>query len=118
MKILTFTSLYPSNTMPRHGIFVENRLRHLVETGGIESRVVAPIPWFPFSKLTKEEYRQFSQVPFHEVRHEISIEHPRYLHLPKVGMNLQPFSMALSAYPILKNIINEGYDFNIITAQI
>ena len=47
MRILTFSTLYPSASRPQHGIFVENRLRHLVASGEVEARVVAPVVWFP-----------------------------------------------------------------------
>ena len=33
--MLTFTSLYPSEARPRHGIFVESRLQRLVARGGV-----------------------------------------------------------------------------------
>ena len=44
LRILTVTTLYPNTEMPNHGIFVENRLRQLVETGQVTARVVAPVP--------------------------------------------------------------------------
>ncbi len=34
VKILTFSSLYPNAAQPYHGVFVENRLRHLVDVDG------------------------------------------------------------------------------------
>jgi hypothetical protein len=49
MKILTFSTLFPNSEKPGHGIFVETRLRHLVASGRVESRVVAPVPWVPFT---------------------------------------------------------------------
>ena len=39
MKILTFSSLYPNGAQPAHGVFVENRLRHLCAHAPIEARV-------------------------------------------------------------------------------
>ncbi len=43
MRILTITTLYP-NSIQRHlGVFVENKLRHLVSEGSIEARVIAPV---------------------------------------------------------------------------
>ena len=48
MKILTYSSLYPSKVDPTHGIFVERRLRELVENTGVGAMVVSPVPWFPF----------------------------------------------------------------------
>ncbi len=47
IRLLTFSSLYPSAEMPSHGVFVENRLRHLVAGGRVEARVIAPVPWAP-----------------------------------------------------------------------
>ena len=46
IKVLLFSTLFPSSARPVHGIFVETRLRHLIETNEIEVRVVAPVPWF------------------------------------------------------------------------
>lgn len=47
LRLLTFSTLYPNAAQPNHGIFVENRLRHLVASGAVTSTVVAPVPWFP-----------------------------------------------------------------------
>ena len=49
MRILTITSLYPSAAQPTHAVFVENRLRRIVEFSGCSARVIAPVPWFPLS---------------------------------------------------------------------
>ena len=117
MKILTFTSLFPNVVMPTRGVFVENRLRHLLSDTDIQSVVVAPVPWFPFAKYFLSEYKEFSLVPKKENRYSVQIYHPRYFHVPKVGMVFQPFSMALSGYFLIKKIINEGYDFNLIDAH-
>ncbi len=47
MKVLLFSSLFPSSVRPVHGIFVETRLRELLKTGAVQAKVVAPVPWFP-----------------------------------------------------------------------
>ena len=49
LRLLTFTTLFPNAAQPNHGIFVENRLRHLVATGEVQSTVLAPTWWFPFA---------------------------------------------------------------------
>src|SRR5690606_38360997 len=49
IRLVTFSSLYPSRAAPSHGIFVEHRLRKLVATGGAHATVVCPVPWFPSS---------------------------------------------------------------------
>jgi teichuronic acid biosynthesis glycosyltransferase TuaC len=44
MRLLTFTTLYPSEDRPRHGIFVAERLRQLVASGGVTAQVIALRP--------------------------------------------------------------------------
>jgi len=117
VKILTFSTLYPNKVFHKHGIFVENRLRHLLANGQVESKVVAPIPWFPLKNQRFGEYAKYAQVPAVENRHGIDIIHPRYALIPKVGMTLAPVLMALSAFRALKKIITDGYDFDIIDAH-
>lgn len=117
MKTVTFTTLYPSSVRPRHGIFIEQRLRHLLETGEVESRVVAPSAWFPFQHPRFGEYATFARVPRAEERYGIPILHPRYVLLPKVGMSAAPFTMAQAARPVLARMIAEGFDFDAIDAH-
>ena len=86
MKILTFSTLFPSAARPSHGIFVETRLRHLVASGQVESKVVAPVPWFPSRNPRFGEYAVHASAPREELRHGIEVLHPRYPLLPKIGM--------------------------------
>ena len=46
MKILTFSTLYPNAARPIHGIFVETRLRQLLASGQIASKVSRPCRGF------------------------------------------------------------------------
>jgi len=39
-RLLVFTSLYPNAAQPRHGMFVEERLRHLLDSDRITATVV------------------------------------------------------------------------------
>jgi len=117
MNILTISTLFPNEVNPRHGVFVENRLRHLLASGEVESKVVAPIPWFPFKGKLFGEYGQFARVPATEFRHKIKIVHPRYLLVPKIGMNIAPEYMAKSIEKSVKKIIQDGFKVDIIDAH-
>jgi glycosyltransferase involved in cell wall biosynthesis len=90
VPIVTFTTLYPSVALPNHGVFVENRLRHLVSTGAATAQVVSPVPWFPFRNGAFGRYATLARVPAREIRHGIAIEHPRYPVIPKLGMWIAP----------------------------
>ncbi len=117
MRILTFSSLYPSAAMPSHGIFVETRLRHLLASGKVDARVIAPVPWFPFTHARFGEYARFAATPRFEERDGIRVAHPRFLRLPKIGMTSAPRTLAHAAIAAARRLIAEGYDFDLIDAH-
>lgn len=117
MKILTFSTLFPNTEKPGHGIFVETRLRHLVATGQVEARVVAPVAWFPSTHPRFGNYAKMARVPRTEVRHGLQVAHPRYAAIPKIGMNVAPFLLAQAAKPAIARMIDEGFDFDLIDAH-
>jgi glycosyltransferase involved in cell wall biosynthesis len=117
IKTLLFSSLYPSSARPGHGIFVETRLRELLKTGEVETRVVAPVPWFPFSNTVFGEYGRFAATPAFEHWNGIPVHHPRYYLFPKVGMNMAPQAIANGAIPTVRTLIAEGFDFDLIDAH-
>jgi len=117
MKILSFTTLFPNAAQPAHGVFVANRLHRLVETGQAEVRVVAPVPWFPFDGAWAGSYGRYRKVPGRSICQGMDVIHPRYPVIPKVGMTVQPLLLALSQIAVLKRVIREGYDFDILDAH-
>jgi glycosyltransferase involved in cell wall biosynthesis len=117
MKILTFSTLFPNNAQPSHGIFVETRLRHLLKSGKVDARVVAPVPWFPFKDDRFGRYAAFARVAGEEQRSGLRVDHPRYPLLPKLGMTSAPALLALAAKPALLRIVRDGYDFDLIDAH-
>jgi glycosyltransferase involved in cell wall biosynthesis len=117
IRLLTFTSLYPNTAQPRHGVFVEERLRHLTATGKVSATVVAPVPWFPFRHPRFGTYSAYARVPAHEERYGIAISHPRYPVIPKLGMNLAPALMYRAVLPLLRKMQFDGPGFDLIDAQ-
>lgn len=117
IRTLLFSTLYPNSVRTSHGIFVETRLRQLLASGRIETRVVAPVPWFPFRHPRFGDYAKQATVPAHEVHNGIDVSHPRYLLLPKIGMNLAPASLARAGLAAARKLIADGYDFDLIDAH-
>ena len=117
IRLLVFTSLYPNAAQPRHGVFVEERLRHLVDSGRISATVVAPVPWFPFRNPIFGTYAAFAAVPEQEQRHGIRILHPRYPVIPKLGMSIAPFLMYRALLPALRKLKAKESDFDVIDAH-
>jgi glycosyltransferase involved in cell wall biosynthesis len=75
------------------------------------------VPWFPFKHPRFGEYARHAAVPAYEERNGIRIEHPRYLLLPKVGMNSAPHFLARTGLAAAKRLIASGYDFDFIDAH-
>jgi len=117
LKVLTFSTLFPSSVRPSHGIFVETRLRELLKSGQVESRVIAPVPWFPSRNPRWGEYAKFAATPAREQRNGLDVRHPRYLLLPKVGMTSAPLTLALGARRAVQQLLDEGFDFDLIDAH-
>lgn len=117
IRTLLFSTLYPSSVRPIHGIFVETRLRELLASGEVESRVIAPVPWFPSRNERFGEYAKFAATPKQETRNGIEVHHPRYFLPPRIGMNLAPHTLALTALPVARQIIADGFDFDLIDAH-
>lgn len=117
IKTLLFSSLYPSTVRPIHGIFVETRLRELVKTGQVQTKVVAPVPWFPFKSERFGDYGLFAATPKFEQRNGLDVHHPRYFLPPRVGMNIAPHTMAMAAMPVIEKLMQDGFDFDLIDAH-
>jgi glycosyltransferase involved in cell wall biosynthesis len=117
LRILTFTTLYPNAAQPHHGIFVETRLRQLVDSGAVAARVVAPCPWFPSSAPRYGRYAEFARIPRAETRLGLAIEHPRYPLPPKIGMSAAPLLLFAAMLPRLRRQMTAGGDFDLIDAH-
>ena len=118
IRIVTFTTLYPSAAQPAHGIFVENRLRHLVASGRVMSRVVAPVPWFPKALAGySSAYSRYAAVPFAEQRYDLPIIHPRFPAVPKVGMTVAPALLFARSLWALRCLRAQSGDFDLIDAH-
>jgi glycosyltransferase involved in cell wall biosynthesis len=109
LNILTISSLYPNDEDPKHGIFVENRLRHLKKHfPEVKPTVIAPIPWFPFKSKLFKGYSKFVDVKQMESRYDIDVYHPRYIVIPKIGMLLTPFFMAIALIMCVAKLKRNG----------
>ena len=117
IRTLLFSTLFPSEVRPGHGIFVETRLRELLASGQIQTKVVAPVPWFFSTDDRFGNYARMARTPLRETRQGVDIQHPRYFLPPKVGMNIAPFMLALGAVPAVRRLIGEGFDFDVIDAH-
>ena len=69
MKILVITSVFPNHKQPNLGIFVRERMSKAAKQ--CEIKVIAPVPWFPFARYLKKNYRP--GVDYKEIQDSIDV---------------------------------------------
>ena len=118
IRVLTFTSLFPNRIQPRHGIFVETRLRNLISDFNVDARIISPVPWFPFRSRIFGRYHKYALTDLQDIRAgELPVSYPRYLVIPRVGINFQPDSMARSARGLIRQFLTSGWRPDVIDAH-
>jgi len=113
MKVLVFTSIFPNNIEPQMGVFTKEIMVNLQKF--CETKVVAPVPYFPAIKLFKKWYR-FSQVNKEEVIEGLEVFHPRFFITPKIGMAFYGLFMFLFSLKKVKEI-QKTFNFDLINAH-
>lgn len=117
IRILTFSSLFPNPEQPLNGLFVAERLRHLLASGEVEAEIVAPVPWFPSGHPIFGRYAGFARVPAESVWQGRRVLHPRYPVVPGPGWYATPLLMAQGARAAAARLRREGQGFDLIDAH-
>jgi teichuronic acid biosynthesis glycosyltransferase TuaC len=117
LRLLTFTTLFPNSQQPNHGVFVENRLRHLVASGEVESVVVAPVPYFPSAARCFRDWAGYARVDRQEMRYGLAVYHPRFPAIPRVGMSMGPALLAAATIGFVRRLLANGLDIDVIDAH-
>jgi teichuronic acid biosynthesis glycosyltransferase TuaC len=105
LRVLVFTTVFPSPARPLHGTFVSERVRHLAEMADVA--VVAPVPWHLASGRPN---------PGFAVSPVLWIGHPRFWYIPKVLMSLRGLSLFLSTLRTMARL-RRSFDFDLIDAH-
>ncbi|GGE76761.1 glycosyltransferase [Sphingomonas prati] len=115
MRVLTLSTLFPDDTRPAFGRFVERQTQGLAARPGVSVRVVAPIGIPPL--LSRHaRYAALRTLPTREVRGGLDILRPRFPVIPGPGAALAPTLLATRLLPLLRRLYAE-FPFDIIDAE-
>jgi teichuronic acid biosynthesis glycosyltransferase TuaC len=92
LRILTFTSLFPSQIDPSYGIFIYQRAAQLAKRNENDVVVISPVPYFP-RWLRINRWNKARALPSQERVGDLTVYRPRYFHLPKIFMPFHGVSM-------------------------
>ena len=102
MNILVFTNLFPNEQQPHFGIFIKQRVAQY-RNFGHRIRVLVPVSYFPLKRRLRKDFT-FNGLKKEGNLDGIDVTYFRYLHLPKIGMLLQPFLMLASALWVMRSL--------------
>lgn len=113
-RVLTFTTLFPNQQQPAHGLFVKERILALAKL--VDLRVVAPVPWFPRVRLFGERYYRYSMVPTREEWGGTTVEHPRFPVIPRLCKTADGALLAGGSLSCLRRI-RVDFPFDVIDSH-
>ena len=116
LSILTVTTLFPNPVKPTHGSFVATRLEKLVASNEVTAKVVAPLPWLP-SWVRYPPAGRLDLTPTTRLHGELTVHHPRYFVVPKIGMTLTPHTLFWTLKRTFERLIAQGERFDLIDAH-
>jgi teichuronic acid biosynthesis glycosyltransferase TuaC len=96
LRVLIYTTLFPSSVQPLQGNFILERMRHLLPF--INMTVTAPVPYFPPINLNDRWYA-FAKTPRVEHFAGFDVDHPRYIVVPRLGMITHALFMFVGSLP-------------------
>lgn len=103
LRILVFSSLFPSAAAPTAGTFIRERMFRVARH--VPLVVVAPQPWSPFDPLVRLLRRSFRPMAAeHEVVDGIHVHRPRFFSLPGIGKRGDGWLMAMGARATVRKL--------------
>lgn len=121
LRILSVSTMFPSEALPVHAVFVRHRLLALARFA--EVRVVSPIPDFPFVAHLVDKYAPRLQIPREQTHarggHRLLASYPRYFSVPAVAKPVEGYSLGRMLLTEIERIRRkEGFTPDLIDAHL
>jgi len=116
LRVLTIASLFPDESRPVFGVFVERQTLGLGVRDDVSLDVIAPIgipPW-PLSRHAR--YRDLARLPRHELWKGLSVHRPRFPVIPGANGRASGALMARAILPIARRLHAER-PFDVVDAE-
>ncbi len=116
LRVLSFSTLYPTDQNANFGVFVERQMQAVVRRGDTDLVMVNPIgmPHFPLSLHPR--YRNLARLPVEEARGGVHILRPRFRLIPGIGGRLNAAAVTQAVLPLAREL-HAHLPFDLIDAQ-
>jgi teichuronic acid biosynthesis glycosyltransferase TuaC len=115
LRVLTLSTLFPDETRPNFGPFVELQTRGLATHPDVELRVMAPVGIPPMGRF-HPRYRALAVLPDVEIWNGLPVYRTPFAHIPSVGGRFDATALARALIRPLRGI-REQFAFDVIDAE-
>jgi glycosyltransferase involved in cell wall biosynthesis len=116
LRVLTLSTLFPDETRPNFGVFVERQTRELAGRPGIDLRVVAPIGLPPGPLARMGRYQPLAGLPPQETWRGLDVHRPRFATIPGTGGRFHITALFRALAPLLDRL-RDTFPFDVIDAE-
>lgn len=116
LHVVSIATLFPDETRPNFGIFVERSLAALARQPDIRLTVIAPLGIPPWPLSLHPRYAALRRLPLREEWHGLTVLRPRFLLIPGIGARLNAGAIARAILPIARALKANG-QLDVLDAQ-
>lgn len=114
-RVLTLSTLFPDESRPNFGVFVERQTLGLAARPGVEVEVVAPVGLPPFPLSLGSRHKALRGLARRETWKGLTVHRPRFSSLPGVPARA-PDAITQALLPLLREV-RTRFPFDVIDAQ-
>ena len=116
LRVLTLSTLFPDETRPNFGVFVERQTLGLAAHPEVAAKLVAPVglPLWPLNRARR--YGALADLPLHEIWKGVETWRPRFTTIPGTGGRFHVAALVLALKPLLAHIRSD-FPFDLIDAE-
>ena len=116
IRVLTLSSLFPDQSRPVFGPFVEQQTCGISAHPDVELQVVAPLGIAPWPLSIVNPYRALGALPLREEWKGLTVLRPRFAHIPFTSGQFDARMMTRAVLPLLRRI-RQDFAFDLIDAE-
>ncbi len=116
LRVLSLSTLYPTEQNPNFGVFVERQMQAVAARGDVDLVMLNPIGLPPFPLSLHPRYAAQRSAAASELRGGVQVLRPRFTLLPGIGGRLNAAAEARAVLPLARNLHAEA-PFDLIDAQ-
>lgn len=116
LRVLSISTLFPNPALPSLGPFVASSIQAAAQTGAVDLVMVNPVGIPPWPLSLHANYAKLRAVGATSALGPLTVHHPRFTLIPKIGAQSNPARIARAVLPLVQRL-HAQRPFDLIDAQ-